>query len=72
MANHLWLVVSLPKRRGLSHSQLGLLHFDSGRAASGASFVGKQAHISPRDWNELVKCGKNRVLIILSFLRLDW
>lgn len=51
-----------------SSSQLGLTHFRPYREALELFLLGTRAHFSPQDWNELAKCGKNRVLIILSFL----
>lgn len=42
------------------------------RAALELLLLEAQPLFSLGDWNELVKCGKNRVLIILSFLQLDW
>lgn len=37
-----------------------------------AFVVNNTGPLLSQDWNELVKCGKNRVLITLSSLQLDW
>lgn len=67
----LWLVVT-PPDTGLVTLGWGFDTSNAARPASGAAFVGKQAHMAPGAWKEWVRCGKSRVLIISSFLPPDW